>query len=241
MRYDPWYTFPFLYRLDGRLTKKLGDEKCEAIIFVRSSGKKHKEDKPYPNLLHPDYRNLIRYTKHKGITIGLHTSYEAGIKPKMISHEKSKLEKLTKVKSNYNRFHYLNTRQPEDMMHLLDAGITDDFSLGYADMAGFRLGTCRAVKFINPSSKEISDLLLHSLTIMDRTLDDKRYMYMNAHEAHQYCTQLIDCIESFNGELSLLWHNNTVEKNAQSYHRQLYMDLIKQLSEKSSSEKQKTK
>lgn len=229
---DPWYTFPFMFKLDKELINILGADRCESITFVRSSGRKHKQDKPYPNLLHPDYRNLLRYCKSEQISIGLHTSFESGIEPKLIADEKLKLEKLTKVASNYNRFHFLNARQPEDMKYLSEAGITDDFSLGYADMAGFRLGTCRAVKFINPATRKTNDLILHGLTIMDRTLDDKRYMYMNAHDAQQYCIQLIDCVESFNGELSLLWHNNSVEDTSESYHRELYTDLLKYLAEK---------
>nr|MBP6611063.1 hypothetical protein [Paludibacter sp.] len=68
--------------------------------------------------------------------------------------------------------------------------------------------------------------------IMDRSLSDKRYMYMNAHDAYQYCEQLIDVVARFNGELSLLWHNNMVEKTPNSYHRKLYIDLLKYLAQK---------
>jgi len=62
--------------------------------------------------------------------------------------------------------------------------------MGYADMAGFRLGTCRAVHWINPVKKELTSLKLHHLTIMDVTLSEKKYMYMNAHDALQYCKVL---------------------------------------------------
>jgi hypothetical protein len=55
---------------------------------------------------------------------------------------------------------------------------------------------------------------------------------MNAHDAFQYCVQLIEMIASYNGELSMLWHNNSVEKSSVSYHRQLYQQLIEYLSEK---------
>lgn len=112
------------------------------------------------------------------------------------------------------------------MTHLIEAGITDDFSLGYADIAGFRLGTCKAVRWINPTTRELTNLVLHSLTIMDVTLSEKRYMFMNAHDAYQYCISLIETVKRFNGEISLLWHNNTVEKNASLFHRQLYKDLL---------------
>jgi len=118
------------------------------------------------------------------------------------------------------------------MLTLIDAGITDDFTMGYADMAGFRLGTCRPVKWINLLTREVSQLTLHALSVMDRTLNDKRYMYMNAHEAYEYCQQLINYVESYNGELVLLWHNTSVEKTAESYHRKLYRDIIKYLHNK---------
>ena len=232
LRVDPWYTFPFLFNLDNELIATMGKERCEAIAFFRSSGGRRKEDKPISNLLHPDFKTLLRYCKKKNVTIGLHASYEAGMHPYLVNEEKQKLNRIAKVETTYNRNHYLDSREPIDMLALIDAGITDDFTLGYADMAGFRLGTCRPVKWINLLTKEVANLTLHSLTIMDGSLSDKRYMYMNSHDAYQYCEQLINCVESYNGELVLLWHNTSVEKTPDSYHRKLYRDLIKLLQTK---------
>ncbi|HRZ97914.1 MAG TPA: polysaccharide deacetylase family protein, partial [Paludibacter sp.] len=229
LRFDPWYTFPFLYKLDNELLKSMGSNRCESILFIRAGVKRRKEDRPFSNLIHPDYQNLIKYTKRKGLKIGLHTSYSAGINPDLIEDEKKRLEHYAKTTTTYNRHHYLNTREPIDMIALVNAGITDDFTLGYADMAGFRLGTCRPVKWINLLTKEVSALTLHSLAIMDVSLSDKRYMFMSAHDAYQYCEQLINCVESYNGELVLLWHNTSVEKTTQLYHRKLYKDIIKYL------------
>jgi hypothetical protein len=230
--FDPWYTFPYLYKIDTELRDKVGSERAEIITFFRSGITKRKEDKPIANLLHPDYRTLIRYTKRKKITFGLHTSYDAGCNPELTIDEKLKLEKLTGKKIYYNRNHFLNNREPKDFEKLTEAGITDDFSMGYADMAGFRLGTCRPVQWINPEKKELTQLRLHSLIIMDCSLSDKRYMYMNAHDAYEYCVRLSECVETYNGELVFLWHNTMVEKNAQLYHRKLYKDLLKYLEEK---------
>ena len=44
--------------------------------------------------------------------------------------------------------------------------------------------------------------------------------------------KLINMVESWNGELVLLWHNTTVEDTPQSYHRKLYQDIIKYLKTK---------
>lgn len=230
--FDPWYTFPYLYKLDNELKQKMGNDRCEVITFLRSYSGKRKEDKPLANLLHPDYKTLIRYTKRKKISLGLHTSYEAGCNPLLISEEKKRLDKFARIDTTYNRNHYLNNREPEDFEYLISCGITDDFSMGYADMAGFRLGTCRPVRWINPVTKKLTDLILHSLIIMDCTLNEKKYMYMNAHDAYQYCVQLINCVEKFNGDINLLWHNTMVEKTPQLYHRKLYHDIIKFLENK---------
>ncbi|MEA4935068.1 MAG: polysaccharide deacetylase family protein [Paludibacter sp.] len=224
--FDPWYTFPYLFKLDNELKQTLGEDRCEVITFLRSNSGKRKEDKPIANLLHPDYKTLIRYAKRKKISIGLHTSYDAGCNPSLISEEKKRLEKFAKVDVKYNRNHFLNNREPEDFEHLIHCGITDDFSMGYADMAGFRLGTCRPVYWINPVKKELTDLTLHHLTIMDVSLSEKRYMFMNVSDALLYCESLISSVEKFHGEISLLWHNNSVEKSVSTYHRKLYKELL---------------
>ena len=229
---DPWYTFPYLFKLDVGLRKEIGDKYCQNIVFIRSGGKKHREDRPFPNLHNHDYKTLIRYCKRRNISIGLHTSYEAGINPKLVNEEKQRLEHLARVHTSYSRSHFLCSREPMDMLYLLNAGITDDFTLSYADMAGFRLGTCRPVKWINLISKEITALTLHTLNVMDVSLSEKRYMYMNAHDAFLYCEQLINQIEKYNGELVLLWHNDSVENTSSSYQRELYAGIIKLLKNK---------
>jgi len=232
LKNDPWFTSPWLFRLDNSVRKGIGFDRCEPIVFVKVGGGPHKEDKPFITHHIQDFQSLVMLCKKKNITFGLHSSYEAGIKPILIADEKKHLEKLSKKDINYNRHHYLDSREPEDMQALIDAGITDDFTMGYADVAGFRLGTCRAVKWINPKTRKLTSLTLHPLTIMDGSLSDKRYMYMNAHEAYEYCIRLINMVESWNGELVLLWHNTSVEDNPQSYHRKLYQDIINYLKTK---------
>jgi len=232
LRNDPWFTSPWLFKFDNSVRQIVGNDRCEPIVFIKVGGGARKEDKPFITHHIQDFQSLVMLCKKKNITFGLHSSYEAGMKPDLITDEKKHLEKLSKKTITYNRHHYLDSREPEDMQALIDAGITDDFTMGYADVAGFRLGTCRAVKWINPKTRKLTSLTLHPLTIMDGSLSDKRYMYMNAHEAYEYCIRLINMVESWNGELVLLWHNTSVEDNPQSYHRKLYQDIIKYLKTK---------
>ena len=232
LKYDPWYTTPWLFKLDNSVRQKLGPDRCEPIVFIKIGGGIHKEDKPFITNHIQDFQTLIKLCKKKNITFGLHTSYESGIHPNKIAGEKKQLERVSKKSIFYNRNHFLNSREPQDMQALIEAGITDDFTIGYADISGFRLATCRPVKWINPTTKELTTLILHPLTIMDGSLSDKRYMYLNAHDAYEYCIRLIDMVENWNGELVLLWHNTSVEDNPQSYHRNLYSEIIKYLKKK---------
>ena len=61
--------------------------------------------------------------------------------------------------------------------------ITDDFTMGYPDVAGFRLGTSRPVHWINPENKRISPLILHPLAIMECSLNEPVYMNLD-YEGH---------------------------------------------------------
>lgn len=232
LKNDPWYTLPWLFKLDNSVRQILGSERCEPIVFIKVGGGQRKEDKPFIWYHIQDFQSLITLCRKKNITFGLHSSYEAGINPELIPIEKKHLERISRKKTTYNRHHYLDSREPEDMQVLIDVGIADDFTLGYADVAGFRLGTCRPVKWINPKIQQLTTLTLHPLTMMDGTLSDKRYMNLNAHDAYEYCIRLINMVESWNGELVLLWHNTSVEETPQSYHRKLYQDIIAYLKTK---------
>lgn len=229
---DPWYTFPWLFEKNNELKNCIGNKRCETILFVRSGGGLAKEDQPILIPHTPDFHTLIKLCKLNAVSIGLHTSYDAGQHPKRINDERKILKRIIHKKIRYNRHHFLSCREPEDMEYLTKALITDDFTMGYADIAGFRLGTCRPVKWINPIKKELTQLTLHPLTIMDVSLSDKRYMFLNAHDANAYCTQLIDRVEKWNGELVALWHNTSVAKDPKFYHRSLYENIIEYLKTK---------
>nr|WP_305257671.1 hypothetical protein [Parabacteroides goldsteinii] len=118
------------------------------------------------------------------------------------------------------------------MTHLEAAGITDDFTMGYADVAGFRLGTSYPVRWINPVTRRLSSILLHPLTIMDCTLEEKKYMGLNYEEALAYSLNLIEQVKNTGGELTLLWHNTSAQENTDSYLRKLYSHLLNELAKK---------
>ena len=98
------------------------------------------------------------------------------------------------------------------MHYYVEAGITDDFSMAFADAPGFRLGTTRPSRAINPATGEVLPLVMHPLTIMDTTLYDERYLGLNNESAIQLCQSLIKTTKQYNGDVTLLFHNNLFNK-----------------------------
>lgn len=228
---DPYYTFPWIFHQNSLLQNWAGKAHCQSILFFRGGGNT-RQDKPHYNLKSGNMKRLISETQSHNITIGLHTSYQAGIDPSRIRKEKGLLENQVGETICYNRHHFLTCREPEDMDQLEAAGFTDDFTMGYADIAGFRLGTCYPVRWINPVTRRLSPLRLHPLTLMDCTLNEKKYMNLTFDEALTYSLSLVEQVDNAGGELTLLWHNTSFSHNSGSYLKKLYTHLLNELMKK---------
>ena len=231
IKYDPWFTFPWFFRLAEELKEKNPNVLIESIVFIKSSGGELPTDKPIYNLKSKDFGYLFELCRQNNVSVGLHPSYLAGEKTSEIKKEKAILDDATRQNTVYTRNHFLRSREPEDMQALIDAGLTDDFTMAYADRAGFRLGTCRPLRWINPTTLELTPLTLHPITMMDSTLSNSLYMNLKSDEAFSFAKGMIDQVKKHNGELVLLWHNTSVEKNNGQYHRELYQWMIKYLEE----------
>lgn len=199
---DPLYTFPWLLEQDKQVPG------AEAIYFVkRTHGKGY--DYPQYCLRGLDFRRLKHMLRHNNVYLGVHGSYYGAI-PKI-------------QYSRMYRAHFL--RCPIDQLQrLADAGYTDDFTMGFADQAGFRLQTCRAVRWINPKTMQLTSLTLHPLLIMDNTLSQANYMNLTEDEAYFLCERLIDKVRMHHGDLCLLWHNSILTPD--TYHKSLYPKIL---------------
>ena len=199
---DPQYTFPWLLEQDAKV------KKAEPIYFVkRTPGKGY--DYPQYNLHGRDFKGLKHMLRHNNVYLGVHGSYYGSIPP--IEY------------SRMFRAHYLRC-DIDRMQRLADAGYTDDFTMGFADQAGFRLQTSRAVRWINPKTMRLTHLTLHPLMVMDNTLSQPNYMNLTEDEAYFLCERLIDKVRLHHGDLCLLWHNSNI--NDSTYHRSLYEKVI---------------
>ena len=122
------------------------------------------------------------------------------------------------------------------MQCLAEAGVSDDFTMGFPDRIGFRLQTTRPVRWINPKTMTLTNLTLHPLTIMDCTLSNANYMNLNEDEAYFSSEELLDRVRRYAGEVVLLWHNSIFANVP--YQQSLYVKLLKGLRHYSHHEEQ---
>ncbi len=209
---DPAFTFSWLIAQDKKV------EGAERIYFVKDTmGKGY--DYPQYKLDGKDFETAEQLIENSGAKIGWHGSYYGG----------DKANRLLGDKAGLHRSHYLRC-SVDQMQRLAEVGVTDDFTMMFPDQVGFRLQTTRPVRWINPKTMQLTDLVLHPLTVMDCTLSNANYMNLNEDEAYFECQRLFEKIHQNAGEIVLLWHNTTPTGN--TYHHSLYPKLLAMLIDK---------
>lgn len=221
---DPAYTFPWIIEMDRKV------KGAQSVYFVKSAIHQHANDLPSYSLAGKDFKRLFSLLKTSNALFGLHTSYYAGEHPEIISQEKEQLERSLNLPISFNRWHFLRSLQPADFNALISAGVSDDFTLGYADTVGFRLGTSRCVRWIDPKNRKVTSLRLHPLVAMDCSLSNSYYMNLTEDEAKKTLLSLLSQIRKHHGEVVLLWHNTVFSSVEGGYHPSLYQTIIEELS-----------
>lgn len=233
-KYDPAYTFPYLKEQDEAVRAALGAERCTPVYFLMGCESRTTYDIEYlSNRTRAE--TLLQDLAGGGREIGYHVSYAASLDKTQVRSEAERIRETTGRPLTLTRNHYLASREPADFYSLLDAGLTDDFTMGYADEAGFRLGTCRPVRWIDPEKRTVTPLTLHPMTVMECTLDAPAYMNIQEEEtAFSVVKELLRAIHAHGGEAVLLWHSPSVDPYNGTYQRSLYgrtLDLLCQLAQ----------
>lgn len=163
---------------------------------------------------HPAIRALLRRIHERGHEVGLHPSYETYLAPGAIADEFMTLRKVCEEEGVRQaewggRMHYLRWRHPETLREWSQAGLNYDSTLGYADLPGFRCGTCYDYPAYDLVRDELLDLRIRPLVVMECTVTAERYMGLGkGDEALQKIVALKEACRAVGGRFELLWHNS---------------------------------
>ncbi len=138
----------------------------------------------------------------------IHFSYFASKDTHKMAKELQTLSRLVGQKITKNRQHFLRFNLPEYYRNIEKQGITDDYSMGYADHIGFRAGTSRPFLFYDLEQERISHLRIHPFCIMDVSL--KNYQKKTQLEAWGEIERMMQRLQKVEGKFITLWHNESL-------------------------------
>ena len=80
------------------------------------------------------------------------------------------MPKCWRTRVTKSRQHFLAFELPTTYLKLIQSGILEDYSMGYASHLGFRAGICSPFRFYNLLEEKETDLVVYPFQVMDVTL-----------------------------------------------------------------------
>ena len=216
---------PYVEAIDEFLAQE-EKRKLSSIFFFKATEKGHPDatyDVQDP-ILHEVIRVIMAPDYHQ---IGLHGSYPSANDLQCLQKEKQNLSKLCDEEVRISRQHYLRTLFADDPNSLAlwrNAGITDDYTLGFAERCGFRCGTCHPYPLYDVRHDKVTDIIEHPLIVMDGTLFD--YMKLSVEDARSLTQRLKQCCLDVEGDFVILWHNHATTREMKPYYEGVYLPAI---------------
>jgi hypothetical protein len=216
---DPFNTFELIMDMGDRLGRQSEFNFVPEPTAGRPDGNYDLES--------PWFRKLLRRIHERGHILGFHPSYSSWDREERIRQEFLKLKRVCReediVQEKWGgRQHFLRWKNPESWQYWETAGLDHDSTLGFSAQAGFRCGACFTYPVFNLVTRKKLKLLERPLIAMDVALfPGWRFDFEKCHEK---IIALNKICRSFNGDFTLLWHNNSLLTKAQR-------DLFRQVSE----------
>ena len=198
---DPYDTFDYLLNLQAKY-------KFRSIYFFLLADYGH-NDKNIP-VTSKKFQTLVK-SMADYVQVGIHPSWASNKISNKLPKEIKRLETITKREVVRSRHHFLKLDLPSTYRRLIDLGIQEDYTMGYASQVGFRAGTSLPFYFYDLDMDLQTQLLVHPFAVMDGTLNE--YLELPVDDAQYLVKELMDRVKHVNGTFISLWHNETVSDN----------------------------
>lgn len=198
----------------------------QPLYFFLVAGKNGKYDK---NILPSSaaLQTLIRRHDEK-YSIGVHPSWQSGDNPALIGKEKETIEGITKKKIIASRQHFIRFRLPDTYRSLLDAGIREDFSMGYGSINGFRASVATAYFWFDLEKDQQTPLLLYPFCYMEANSFFERHA--TPQQALEEMRHYYREVKEVKGLLISIWHNTFLGTDSLfSGWREVYARFVKEI------------
>lgn len=194
---DPFDAYDWLDELHQKKNLK-------PVYFFLAAQKNAVYDK---NILphQPAFHHLVKQHTDKYET-GIHPSWQSGDNFLLLKQEKKILEQISGKHIAKSRQHYIRFHLPSGYRRLLEAGITDDYSMGYGSINGFRASVASSFYWYDLEKDEQTQLRIHPFCFMDANSFYEQHF--SAEQAYDEAIQYLKICKEVNGTLITIWHNN---------------------------------
>ena len=113
----------------------------------------------------------------------------------------------------------------ETYRRLIGENITDDYSMGYGSINGFRASAASPFYWYDLKNEEKTSLLIHPFCYMEANSYFEQHL--NAEQAAQELQDYHDVVRSVNGELITIFHNHFITEQKQWLPwRKMYVEFL---------------
>lgn len=169
-----------------------------------------------------EIRAILRRSASRGHDLGLHASYESAEDVGVLKREWLHLRAVAASEGIRQeqwgcRTHFLRWFAESGFRDADALGAGYDSTLGYADSAGFRCGSCYEFTTFDVMRGEPLALVERPLVAMEGSVIDSAYMGMGlGEEAFDVFRSLGDECKKYEGTYALLWHNSRLVSQAET-------------------------
>ncbi len=153
--------------------------------------------------MHTLIRDQARYSRP-----GLHPSFASNDSIEQLRKENLRLYKILHHPTERSRQHYLKLHLPSTYQRLLQLGIQNDYSMGYAEALGFRASLATPFLWYDLEKEAATKLLIYPFSVMDVTLNS--YLKLPPEQALKAAAPLLAHTKAVQGYFIPVWHNSSL-------------------------------
>ena len=177
---------------------------CRPLTFFLAADHRSELDKnvdPHSKAFHSLVLQFAEFSD-----IGVHPSDFSNTHQEYLVREKNTLEACLKKTIYRSRHHYLKIHLPHSYRTLLQAGITDDYTMGYGTVNGFRASTSRSFYWYDLEAEAVTPLRVHPPAWMEA--NSYYELHQKPEEAFAELNKLYEQVQATGGTFITVMHNH---------------------------------
>lgn len=194
---DPFDSYEWLNKLHQQY-------RLNPIYFFLLAQKNSQYDK---NIL-PDRKGFTQLIQQHAMKykVGIHPGWQSGDDFSLLMQEKNLLNDITGKQVTDSRQHYIRFNLPGGYQRLIEAGITDEYSMGYGSINGFRASVASSFYWYDLVNEQQTNLRIHPFCYMEaNSFYEQRF---SSEQAYNELMHYYKICKQANGTLITIWHNN---------------------------------